>query len=130
MLPLIIENMIYSYIRQVNCVKFKKINKEIRHALTLCHECDEYKLIMSRCRRCADDYCISCTYKNHYYVNGKIFFNNNIIHCLYCSEEIICEDYYEHCRNTSSDSESNYGENGHYGENGEYYGRHGEYLSS
>jgi len=95
MLPVIIENIIYSYIRQVNCLKFKKINKEIKNQLILCHECDKYKLVLSRCRKCCDDYCISCTYNNHYYVNGKVYFNNNVIHCLYCQDESY-EDYYNH----------------------------------
>ena len=99
MLPLSVENIIYSYVRQFNCLKFKKINKEIRHALTLCHECDEYKLILSRCQICCDDYCISCTYNNHYYINGKVYFNNNVIHCLPCQDNLCCQDYDDYDQN-------------------------------
>ena len=93
MLPLVIENIIYSYLKEVSCLKNKKINEEIYDRLTLCQECQEYKLIIMRCRICSDDYCISCTYKNHYYINGKEYFNNNIIHCLRCQDDLCLEDY-------------------------------------
>ena len=93
MLPLVIENIVYSYLRQVSCLKNKKINDEIEDKLTLCQECQEYKIIIMRCNICHDDYCISCTYKNHYYINGKEYLNNNIIHCLHCQDSLCLEDY-------------------------------------
>ena len=84
MLPLEIENIIYSYHKDLECLKYKEINEELTEVLLLCRECDEYKLTMMRCKICSDDYCISCTYKNHYYINGKEYFNNHEIHCLPC----------------------------------------------
>jgi hypothetical protein len=96
MLPLVIENIVYSYLKDLECLKYKEINEELTEVLLLCRECDEYKLTMMRCKMCSDDYCISCTYKNHYYINGKEYFNNNIIYCLDCQNSLEdYESYYE-----------------------------------
>lgn len=93
MLPLVIENIVYSYLKDLECLKYKEINEELTEVLLLCRECDEYKLTMMRCKICSDDYCISCTYKNHYYINGKEYFNNHEIHCLPCQDSFCLEDY-------------------------------------
>jgi hypothetical protein len=88
-----IENIIYSYIRQVNCLKNKKINIEIKQNLELCNECNEHKLILNYCELCNDNYCISCTYKNQYYINKTEYLNNNIIYCSCCQDDI-CFDHF------------------------------------
>tara|TARA_B110001454_G_C12721186_1_gene434766 strand:- start:3280 stop:3636 length:357 start_codon:yes stop_codon:yes gene_type:complete len=93
MLPLVIENIVYSYLKDLECLKYKKINEELTEVLLLCRECDKYKLTMMRCKICSDDYCISCTYKNHYYINGKEYFNNHEVHCLHCQDSFCLEDY-------------------------------------
>ena len=93
MLPLVIENIIYSYLRQVSCLKNKKINDEIKDNLTLCEECQEYKVIMMRCTMCFCDFCVCCTYKTHYYINGKEYFNNYIVNCQDCHDSLCCQDY-------------------------------------
>jgi hypothetical protein len=62
MLPLEIESIIYSYVKELESLKYKEINEEIKNNLILCEECQEYKLMMN-CSLCYEDFCLSCTYK-------------------------------------------------------------------
>jgi hypothetical protein len=81
MLPFEIEKIIYSYHKDLECLKYKKINEEIqsyekerrnkKDRRFFCDECNNWIQYSHLLRLNA---CISCKYKNHYIIDDKYKF--------------------------------------------------------
>jgi hypothetical protein len=92
MLPESLKQIIYSYVRDVNSIKNKNINEEMKDNIRLCIHCNKYKLIQKTCIVCYSDCCISCMYSFDKIYEINDHFSQSTVKWIVKKKNELCRD--------------------------------------